>query len=48
MADIAIRELWLSDGWDAVCAQQWEAPLYWERRDEEWWQYTHERHAARR
>lgn len=24
-------ELWLSDGWDTVCAQQWEAPLYWER-----------------
>jgi ergothioneine biosynthesis protein EgtB len=33
-------ELWLSDGWDMVCAQQWEAPLYWERRDDEWWQYT--------
>ncbi|MBZ5569729.1 MAG: ergothioneine biosynthesis protein EgtB [Acidobacteriia bacterium] len=33
-------ELWLSDGWDTVCAQQWEAPLYWERRDDEWWQYT--------
>jgi ergothioneine biosynthesis protein EgtB len=24
-------ELWLSDGWDAVCAQGWAAPLYWER-----------------
>ena len=33
-------ELWLSDGWDTECAQQWEAPLYWERRDNEWWQYT--------
>lgn len=33
-------ELWLSDGWDTVCAQQWEAPLYWDRRDDEWWQYT--------
>lgn len=33
-------ELWLSDGWDTVCARQWQAPLYWERRDERWWQYT--------
>ena len=24
-------ELWLSDGWDAVCAQGWNSPLYWER-----------------
>ena len=24
-------ELWLSDGWDAVCAQRWNSPLYWER-----------------
>ncbi|HEX4021438.1 MAG TPA: ergothioneine biosynthesis protein EgtB [Acidobacteriaceae bacterium] len=22
-------ELWLSDGWDTVQAQSWEAPLYW-------------------
>ncbi|WP_438023125.1 ergothioneine biosynthesis protein EgtB [Sorangium sp. So ce233] len=25
--------LWLSSGWDAVVANRWEAPLYWERRD---------------
>jgi ergothioneine biosynthesis protein EgtB len=24
-------ELWLSDGWDTVCAQGWRSPLYWER-----------------
>lgn len=24
-------ELWLSDGWDAVCGQAWNSPLYWER-----------------
>jgi ergothioneine biosynthesis protein EgtB len=24
-------ELWLSDGWDAVCAQSWDSPMYWER-----------------
>jgi ergothioneine biosynthesis protein EgtB len=28
--------LWLSDGWDAVCANGWRAPLYWEERDGEW------------
>jgi ergothioneine biosynthesis protein EgtB len=33
-------ELWLSDGWDTVCAQQWNAPLYWECHDDGWWQYT--------
>ena len=33
-------ELWLSLGWDAVAAQRWEAPLYWERRDDGWWTYT--------
>ena len=26
-------ELWLSDGWDAVCAHRWNAPLYWEELD---------------
>ena len=31
-------ELWLSDGWDTVCAQQWTAPLYWEHLDEGSWQ----------
>ena len=37
-------ELWLSDGWDTVCAQQWEAPLYWERRDDELVAVHAERH----
>ncbi|HWR16771.1 MAG TPA: ergothioneine biosynthesis protein EgtB [Terriglobales bacterium] len=23
-------ELWLSDGWDTVCTQNWQAPLYWD------------------
>jgi len=32
--------LWLSDGWDCVCANQWSAPLYWEKREGEWWHYT--------
>jgi ergothioneine biosynthesis protein EgtB len=26
--------LWLSDGWDTVQAQRWQAPLYWERSDD--------------
>ena len=33
-------ELWLSDGWDWVRNNQWNAPLYWEQRDGEWWHYT--------
>jgi ergothioneine biosynthesis protein EgtB len=42
MADGGYRnpQLWLSDGWDAVGALHWEAPLYWERRNNEWRQYT--------
>ena len=32
--------LWLSDGWDNVQANRWNAPLYWEMRDGQWWQYT--------
>ncbi len=31
---------WLSDGWATVQAQGWQAPLYWERRDDEWWNFT--------
>ena len=33
-------ELWLSDGWATVKEQGWEAPLYWEERDGDWWQFT--------
>ncbi|HZU39183.1 MAG TPA: ergothioneine biosynthesis protein EgtB [Gemmataceae bacterium] len=33
-------ELWLSDGWATRQASGWEAPLYWEPRDGEWWQVT--------
>jgi ergothioneine biosynthesis protein EgtB len=32
--------LWLSDGWQLVKQEQWEAPLYWEQRASGWWQYT--------
>ncbi len=29
-------EPWLSDGWAAVQAHRWEAPMYWERGDGGW------------
>jgi ergothioneine biosynthesis protein EgtB len=29
-------ELWLSDGWIAVNADGWRAPLYWDEQDNEW------------
>jgi ergothioneine biosynthesis protein EgtB len=33
-------ELWLSDGWDQVGQSGWQAPLYWERQDRDWWVFT--------
>jgi len=33
-------ELWLSDGWDTVRTQAWQAPLYWEEVDGEWQHHT--------
>ena len=33
-------ELWLSDGWDAVCANKWNSPLYWEEIDGRWFEFT--------
>ena len=32
--------IWLSDAWDAVNSNRWQAPLYWEQRDGEWLNYT--------
>jgi len=32
--------LWLSEGWNTVRAQEWKAPLYWEKRDGRWWMTT--------
>lgn len=29
-------QFWLSEGWDAVCQQGWNAPLYWEKGAQEW------------
>lgn len=33
-------ELWLSDGLRAIREQEWGAPLYWEKREGQWWQMT--------
>ena len=33
-------EFWLSEGWNVVQAQGWQAPLYWEQQDGQWWQFT--------
>jgi ergothioneine biosynthesis protein EgtB len=33
-------ELWLSDGWKAVQTHGWTAPLYWQKHDKEWLQFT--------
>jgi ergothioneine biosynthesis protein EgtB len=32
--------LWLSAGWATVLAEGWTMPLYWERRDGEYWTMT--------
>ncbi len=32
--------LWLSEGWATVQAEGWEAPLYWEEQDGEWFSQT--------
>jgi ergothioneine biosynthesis protein EgtB len=41
MADggYADAALWLSDGWAWVNGEGIEAPLYWQQRDGEWWEY---------
>ena len=33
-------ELWLSDGWSAVATNEWKSPLYWYKKDGEWWTFT--------
>jgi ergothioneine biosynthesis protein EgtB len=32
--------LWLSEGWAKVRAEDWSMPLYWEKRDDEFWTMT--------
>jgi ergothioneine biosynthesis protein EgtB len=33
-------ELWLSDGFAAVENEGWSAPMYWEKKENEWWNFT--------
>jgi ergothioneine biosynthesis protein EgtB len=33
-------DLWLSMGWATVQQDGWQAPLYWEQHEGEWWQFT--------
>jgi ergothioneine biosynthesis protein EgtB len=33
-------ELWLSDGWACLREAGWQAPLYWEPREDGWWRFT--------
>ena len=36
-------ELWLSDGWDQVCAHRWNSPFYWDQHDDRtWWQFAND------
>ncbi len=32
--------LWLSDGWALCQEEKWQAPLYWQKHDNEWWEMT--------
>jgi ergothioneine biosynthesis protein EgtB len=42
IADGGYRQplLWMSEGWAKRCAEDWSAPLYRERRDDEFWTMT--------
>ena len=33
-------EYWLSDGWAQRCHEHFDQPLYWQHRDNAWWEYT--------
>lgn len=41
MADAGYRTptLWMSDGWAEAQSGDWHAPLYWEKRVDEWFQF---------
>jgi ergothioneine biosynthesis protein EgtB len=31
---------WLSEGWTTVLSEGWQAPLYWDQREGDWWVMT--------
>ena len=33
-------ELWLSDGWNVVSTNDWQAPLYWQKINGKWFNFT--------
>ena len=33
-------ELWYSEAWALIHEQHLQAPMYWEQRDTQWWQFT--------
>ncbi len=33
-------ELWLSDGWNTIQANEWDAPFYWKKVDDKWHSFT--------
>jgi ergothioneine biosynthesis protein EgtB len=33
-------ELWLADGWDHIRKNQWIAPLYWDKYEGQWFEFT--------
>jgi ergothioneine biosynthesis protein EgtB len=33
-------DLWLSDGWNTINTQHWQAPLYWHKDGSDWLQFT--------
>ncbi|NQV50485.1 MAG: ergothioneine biosynthesis protein EgtB, partial [Candidatus Marinimicrobia bacterium] len=32
--------LWLSDGWSILNTENWQTPLYWVKRDADWFEFT--------
>ncbi|CAA9892466.1 conserved hypothetical protein [Candidatus Methylobacter favarea] len=33
-------ELWLSDGWSHILSHQWKSPLYWQKHENQWHEFT--------